>query len=286
MSNEYELIDCLQRNEQVNDLITYISNKNKLNIYPTIAINGKWGSGKSFFINLLEPKIENDFIIFKFNAWDNDYYDEPLIGMLDCLKDQLNDINKKENIVKAIGQTAFNIIKELISNYIDFVVEKNIGIRPICLFNKLKKSIKENREALEISSDFNPNNLVKSAKEIIIRSLNKLAKAKKILFIIDELDRCSPDYTMKALERIHHLSMNVERFTTILAVDKTQIDYMIKEYYGHETNPDTYLQKIITDTFELDNGSLTYEKLEEFKNYESHFEAKSVERNIVLDYVT
>ena len=75
------------------------------------AIDGTWGQGKSWLVEKIEAKlkginIENqyskndlvkyipkDFFVFKYNAWEMDYYDDPLIGIILTLCEQLNNLS-------------------------------------------------------------------------------------------------------------------------------------------------------------------------------------------------
>ena len=35
----------------------------------SIALKGNWGSGKSSIISMVEKNLDNDILLFKFNAW-------------------------------------------------------------------------------------------------------------------------------------------------------------------------------------------------------------------------
>ena len=54
-----------------------------------LAINGAWGSGKSFVLGLIEEKLakKNEYIIIKYDAWENTFYSDPLIAILSCMID-------------------------------------------------------------------------------------------------------------------------------------------------------------------------------------------------------
>ena len=49
-----------------------------------LAINGAWGSGKSFVLGLIEEKLSKrqEYIIIKYDAWENTFYSDPLIAIL------------------------------------------------------------------------------------------------------------------------------------------------------------------------------------------------------------
>lgn len=68
-----------------------------------LAINGAWGSGKSFVLSMIEGKLSQKFeyIVIKYDAWENSFYNEPLIAILSCIKifeNQRNEFNKLKKI--------------------------------------------------------------------------------------------------------------------------------------------------------------------------------------------
>lgn len=51
----------------------------------------------------------------------------------------------------------------------------------------------------------------------------KLSQDYTLIFIVDELDRCIPEYAIKVLERLHHIADGVQNMVTIIATDKTRL---------------------------------------------------------------
>ena len=106
--------DYLNRQEYIDTCFEMIISSFKLPQSVAIGFEGKWGSGKSWILEKLESKLSNDkkYIVFKYNSWENDYYDEPLLGILSELCKQINDafIIKKE-IEEEIMQIIVNSLK-------------------------------------------------------------------------------------------------------------------------------------------------------------------------------
>lgn len=73
-----------------------------------------------------------------------------------------------------------------------------------------------------------------------------------MVFIIDELDRCRPDYAIKTLEVIKHF-FNIPNINFIIGVDRKQIESTVKVLYGAniDNNCDEYLRKFIDQDFYL-----------------------------------
>jgi len=57
-----------------------------IEIYHTgfvLAINNKWGTGKTMFIKMWEQDLKNQsFQTIYFNAWENDFEDNPLVALM------------------------------------------------------------------------------------------------------------------------------------------------------------------------------------------------------------
>ena len=64
------------------------------------------------------------------------------------------------------------------------------------------------------------------------------------LHIVDELDRCIPEYAVKVLERLHHLTENQSNIITVIAIDKPQLTASVKQLFGFE-HPERYLEIFI-----------------------------------------
>jgi predicted KAP-like P-loop ATPase len=89
-------------------------------------------------------------------------------------------------------------------------------------------------------------NLEKLAHEIA----TKEGGASPLVFFIDEMDRCRPDFAIALLERIKHL-FNVNRVVFVLAVDRAQLNESVKALYGLNANPDGYLRRFIDLAYSL-----------------------------------
>src|SRR5699024_8540633 len=52
-----------------------------------IMIDGQWGVGKTFVMNMLDKKLRVDYNIIKYNCWENSYYNDPLEAILSVMLD-------------------------------------------------------------------------------------------------------------------------------------------------------------------------------------------------------
>ncbi len=83
----------------------------------------------------------------------------------------------------------------------------------------------------------------RTAMEQFRKLLGEIVEKNKLIFVIDELDRCRPDYALSLLETIKHF-FAVENVHFVLGVNLSELKNMVKVRYGLST-ADAYLQKFI-----------------------------------------
>lgn len=196
----------------------------------TISINGKFGSGKTTFLDFIEEKNKTDkkYHIVRYNAWENNLFENPLIPILNsfnCLE------SRNDKIKKGAKSILKNIPKMLIGTISNIT---NIDLT----------SLKPNENIFE---DFNKYKIaISKYKEILTEFTND----KKIIILVDELDRCLPQYQIKVLETLYNI-FNIPNLILVIALDKTQLEHSIKQLFGNETNMSGYLSKFIQYEIEL-----------------------------------
>ena len=73
---------------------------------------------------------------------------------------------------------------------------------------------------------------------------------KPLVFIVDELDRCRPNFAIETLERIKHI-ICVPNIVFVLGIDRKQLGSSIKSVYGDSIDVDNYLHRIVDIEFNL-----------------------------------
>ena len=133
--------DYLSRKAYIDLLKNIIENqKNKKSGY-SFAIDGEWGSGKTWVLKELEKQLldekDNNYLIFHYNAWENDFYDEPLIAllsvMIETLKLQKQGIKESGSVGRAINTSITALTKVAGS-----VIEKKYSINPSDIIDSIK----------------------------------------------------------------------------------------------------------------------------------------------------
>lgn len=238
--------DILGRNSNLITLSKLLVNLDE-NI--TISIDGKWGSGKTFFVKQFKYLIEhineytndriinsNDKEVLKqlketnlivyYNAWENDSHSDPLESLMYNI---LNEYPaQKDTLVD------FNEFKKLLKSFcIDFIKVKTNNIIDLNNIDKMNSFTDLAKDIVTIDEK------KKAFNELIN---NILSDKKRIILIIDELDRCKPTFAVEILETIKHFYTN-RKITIIVSTNNSELSNTIKKFYGNDFDGYGYLNK-------------------------------------------
>lgn len=256
--NENE-IDLIERSRDVEVLKIYIENLigagHKKHV---INIDSPWGTGKSFFLNLIEEDLGNDYICIRFNAWEADYSTDPLISLCCELSHQLKQHKKIKNSlddsILNITQTAYGIAaKELLLGSISAVAgtAASTAVRSI-----VDTSIEHSKENVILKEYQERKAAIKRFKDtlkFISKEATRLAdhpNSNPIFILIDELDRCKPTFSIDLLESVKHL-FDIDGIFFIIATDTNQLAHTIRAVYGSEFESHAYLNRFFNSRYKL-----------------------------------
>jgi len=209
-----------------------------------LAINNEWGTGKTTFVKMWQQKLINEgFKTLYFNAWENDFEN----GALTAFMSELSSLQEKDTKtlfkrVLAKGAVLSKsilpiLLKAVIAKHLDKEVLKELSEGIVDDANELLQSqIQEYASKKEGLKDF------RTSLEAFVE---KSSSDKPIVFIIDELDRCRPDYAVDVLEKVKHF-FGVPGIVFALSIDKVQLGNAIRGVYGSDRmNADEYLRRFI-----------------------------------------
>ena len=256
--------DVLNRNEFIEKLFDLIKVITETKKGCSFAIDGKWGSGKSFVLEKLQKKLEMEqseetgfdkYFVVYYDCWKYDFYDEPIISIITSIMNAIEDKEKvlSEETKKKIINTLKTIAFEVVKNKYGINIEKMI--ESVNSTSELAQSYDKYYNFLEV---------LKSVR----REIQMITENRPMVIIVDELDRCLPTYAIQVLERLHHIFEDLDNIILIIAMDKSQMAESLKTIYGTSLNVDMYMRKFISFTLQLDNGSASgfLEKYEEYVN--------------------
>ena len=217
INDQYSSIDYLGYEAYVNAFKYIIDNGDKLMNLPVVfGIHGRWGEGKSTFIELMQQRIENrnKYIIVNINPWEynnskEDFVKMFLISLFDSVKCYLDDEEAgREDCIKGFLKAVLAPLK-LSAEFRGIKAEYDVS----------KFTIESQKELIDeyVTSNFK-----------MRKSIEKLLKSevladRKIVVFIDDLDRCSWELVVNVLESIK-LVLNSPNCIFFIGCDKEYLE--------------------------------------------------------------
>ena len=303
--------DRLHREEYVEKIIELIKLRSETGESTTFSIEAPWGQGKTWLIDKIEASLKSiditkeykseelnkgsdEFFLVHYNAWERDYYDEPLLAILLTIINALNEQFGVENMLNAVkNELIKNLKKQVLPSLLAVAshVSKqllhfgivDLGKRGINKYKKIKEAgtlkLKSSNDYSDLEADISQ----------VINALNKDSEQYPIIFIVDELDRCIPTFAIKTLERLHHIFDRVNKSITILAINRSQLLRSINYTYG-EGAADQYLSKFIDFRINLNEGNTDQDEvnscLEKFMTLFTGDPLSNTDRDLISRYNT
>lgn len=243
--------DLLNRKQIAENLLQILKNNNDIRV---LAIDSRWGTGKTTFVKMWSQLISENYKeeneTMYFNAWENDFVNEPIVSLLAELEKQMNEKNshiknifeKGKDKVKPFVQIGGKIgLKYLTKGVLDNVTWSDLteeGVQELSkkigdLIFKEVETAKKSRKAL---------------KEDLINFQKNINK--KVIVFVDELDRCRPTYAIELLETIKHI-FDIDNFIFVVSLDKEQLSQSIKTIYGQGMDSEGYLKRFFDLEYNL-----------------------------------
>lgn len=274
--------DLLGFNVHANLLIDVINDDTVLPV--TIGVFGDWGSGKSSIEKIVKEQMETEeeVLVLFFNGWVFEGYDDAKAALLESIikgfqenkkifekiKDQSKKLLKSVDWMRVAGFSFKNIIIPAAGAYLtgglSLVPQLAQGLatlNPKDLVTKIKSG-----EAEELLKSFLKNSsneapiLVRNFRNDFSEMIDK-SGIKKLVVIIDDLDRCTPDRIIENLEAIK-LFLNVEKTAFIIGADPRVVRHAIEYRFkpridapktesSNDRIVDDYLEKLIQIPYKL-----------------------------------
>lgn len=224
-----------------------------------IAIDGQWGSGKTTFLKMWAGSLRGEgYPVVYFDAFAHDYIGDAYIALAG---ETISLLKSQKRSSTATGKRFVN---------------KALGVGRVLLRSSLKVGVKTatmgvlTAADLEEVADAASGELADRTDEYIGEIITKQKEQKQtidsfkdalseipsalaangeggfkpLIFIIDELDRCRPDFALELLERMKHI-FSVPNVHFVLGVHMGQLENSVAAAYGSRIDAALYLQKFV-----------------------------------------
>jgi hypothetical protein len=233
----------------------------------TVGLQGEWGTGKTSMLYMLLEHFKRENVATSWvNTWEYSMFRNPeettpaiLKGMLTNLKLSCESEGKwtieekSKDSVKKVFRFLGNVANQVISN------QTGVDIKDAAAKDE---AAREQAEIAEIKFEIG---------EIIAKLIEDTANEyKKVVFLVDDLDRIPPEQAVEVLESLKNL-FDVPNCVFVLAIDYDVVVKGLESKFGKKTEENerefrSFFDKIIQVPFSMptgtyDMGNLLSEKL-------------------------
>lgn len=257
-----------------------------------IGINAPWGTGKTYFLKMLENALNKKWIkpgmneteiekakertglkspidqgstlrVVYYDAWSNDFWDNAFEPFFDTVTE---DIAGQNGIGSDELKKAFKNVGKVISIGFDAYLRKKVGDSYDTIKEMVEATIVGGESLVEgeysVSNVFPEYASFKKAIGSLKKLLQRVIKeyqdihgnSSKIVIIVDELDRCKPVFSVQTLEIIKHF-FNTKGLVFVFALDINQLQHCVKNVYGDQFDAESYLERFFNYLSNLPQGN-------------------------------
>lgn len=281
--------DKLQRKSEAEMLERFLKSEVKAfsaqdrNEAVVLALDSQYGEGKSWFLDRFRRQLEVSHPVAFVDAWVDDGNNEPLTSIMAALHQALEPCLKRQDAKNAlvgltkaalpiIGKAAVGAGGKLLSKYLGdgFAADAKDTLKAASEGRNedsiLDAAIDKGAEGVTAMVDEFGKTLLdqylvrQESRQAFKRNLRKLAASigsdgghdryPPIFIVVDELDRCRPDYAISLLEEVKHL-FDVEGVVFVIALHGNQLIESIKAVYGTNFDAKAYLRRFFTRHYSL-----------------------------------
>ncbi len=243
-----DVLDRKPLGQKLTDLV------DRINQPLVIALDGGWGSGKSHFLKLWtgahSKELGGKAEVIYFDAFEHDFLDDPLVSLISRLTVESEEKSWDVKAIAAVKRSIIPLIRTVAR--VGFAVgtagaieaanalgDAAIGKLADVTDASIDQFWKTEANRIAAMQGF------RQALTDLTTPKNDAEKTRKIVFIVDELDRCRPDYALSMLEIIKHF-FAVPNVHFVLGVNLGSLENSVRKRYGAQfLDASTYLQKFI-----------------------------------------
>ena len=230
-----------------------------------VLVDAGWGNGKTTFLRMWIQKARNDGkVVASLNAWDGDYHDNPLKHIAEKLASELErevprcHTTRLLNRLHQIWSFVCRSGRRLLPAGTAATAAASDGGAAWAVAIALAQLIRSLRTVQSAASG--DSSRLESVRVRLQRAAAAVRRRRngqsrsRFVVVIDELDRCRPDYAVRFLETVKHV-FEVEHVTFVLAAHSTELANVMRGVYGDEFDGERYLERFFDIRLHLPEGT-------------------------------
>jgi hypothetical protein len=225
----------------------------------TIALDAEWGTGKTVFLKQFAGHLRTKgWVVARYDALSQDYEEDAFIPLMGAILDELPET--AEGKKQALKDKAAPVLRRVLSTSLRFgtrfatagildteemgkAFEAAIAAQSKDFADRVAQSIEAGEAKRNELSEFI--GALNATGDLVDQEKSDSAQ---VLIIVDELDRCRPEFAIQTLERIKHLFAGAQcKF--LFGVNLPELAAIVKGYYGEAFSGRKYLQRFFEIEF-------------------------------------
>jgi hypothetical protein len=215
----------------------------------TILLDGSWGAGKTTFALRWISQLKGRSVATVYlNAFAMDYLESPFVAVAGAIAEAAENGTSKDkrsrfvNAAAKVGRTLAGTAAKIsvraatlgLADLSDVEALKDVVADP--LGDKAEEAVKS---AIE---DHKKRRTEISELRDSLSALSSDCESKRLVIVIDELDRCRPDFALGVLEVIKHF-FGTDGTIFAIVSNSAQLESSVRHRYGLGTDARTYLRR-------------------------------------------
>lgn len=233
-----------------------------------LCVDAPWGEGKTTFARMwmAELRKRGKRCIY-FDAYEHDYSDDPFVSFCAEIISLAGREFQDSDAIQVLKEDFRSKAKRLGGKLL--CTGTRIGVKALTLgilrdsdidaLNSIRTDLADSSSSAAsaaVGKAIEEYDSAKGALDEFRGRLAALAKAVRaaqgfpLVIIVDELDRCRPDFALALIERIKHL-FSTENVSFLLLANTEQLQNYVRTVYGRDVDAPNYLHKFFTLSTDL-----------------------------------
>jgi hypothetical protein len=200
----------------------------------TVGIYGSWGSGKSSLLNAIRAELAKDpeVLTVPFDAWRYERADHIVVPMLNAIYHASPELKDKK-LTDKVRSALASVVRSVTISF------GPISMDPGAL---LDADAPDEGYAAALNSAY-------VRPYLDMKAIGGALGKRRIVVLVDDLDRCSPDKVVSLLEAIN-LVLDVPGFVFVLALDYDVLVRAVAAKYPHASGH-VFIEKMVQVPFRV-----------------------------------